>query len=220
MTADRLLRSDLRLVGDLVPRGSRVLDLGCEHGELLAYLRDERGCSVRGVELTSEGVAASIACGLSVVQDDLDRGLTGFPDGSFDVVILSQTLQIVRNPALVLREMLRVGTRAVLSFPNFGHWRVRGHLAFRGRMPVSRSIPYNWHDTPNIHHTTLKDFREFVTANGGVVLRELPVASNATTESVHAVRFAPNLRAELAVVVVTAATGLGRHESGRAPTHG
>jgi len=205
MTASQFLRSDLRFIGGLVPEGSRVLDLGCGSGDLLAYLRDERGCHVRGVELTSEGIAASIARGLSVVQDDLDRGLAGFPDHSFDIVILSQTLQIVRNPALVLREMLRVGDRAVLSFPNFGHWRVRGYLGFRGRMPVSRTIPYSWYDTPNIHHTTLKDFREFVTANGGVVLQELPLASNTTAEGVHAVRFVPNLRAELAVAVVTAA---------------
>lgn len=205
MTAAQFLRSDLRFIGELVPEGSRVLDLGCGNGELLAYLRDERGCHVRGVELTPEGIAASVARGLSVVQDDLDRGLKGFPDASFDIVILSQTLQIVRNPALVLREMLRVGKRAILSFPNFGHWRVRGYLGFRGRMPVSRTIPYSWYDTPNIHHTTLKDFREFVTANGGVVLQELPLASNARTAGVHAVRFVPNLRAELAVAVVTTA---------------
>jgi len=206
MTAAQFLRSDLRFIGGLVPEGSRVLDLGCGGGELLAYLRDERGCHVRGVELTPEGIAASIGRGLSVVQDDLDRGLAGFPDGSFDIVILSQTLQIVRKPALVLREMLRVGDRAVLSFPNFGHWRVRGYLGLRGRMPVSRTIPYSWYDTPNIHHTTLKDFREFVTANGGVVLSELPLASNTSTEGVHAVHILPNLRAELAVAIVQAAT--------------
>ena len=215
MTAAQFLRSDLRFIGELVPGGSRVLDLGCGSGELLAYLRDERGCRVRGVELTPEGIAASIGRGLSVVQDDLDRGLAGFPDGSFDIVILSQTLQIVRKPALVLREMLRVGDRAVLSFPNFGHWRVRGYLGFRGRMPVSRTIPYSWYDTPNIHHTTLKDFREFVTANGGVVLSELPLASNTSTEGVHAVRFIPNLRAELAVAVVKAAKPGGIDTSAR-----
>ncbi|PKQ20342.1 MAG: methionine biosynthesis protein MetW [Actinobacteria bacterium HGW-Actinobacteria-6] len=203
MTAAQFLRSDLRFIGGLVPEGSRVLDLGCGSGELLAYLRDERGCRVRGVELTPEGIAASIARGLSVVQDDLDRGLAGFPDGSFDVVILSQTLQIVRNPALVLREMLRVGSSGILSFPNFGNWRVRGYLAFRGRMPVSRSIPHSWYDTPNIHHTTIKDFRDFVQANGGVVVREMPLAPDISGAGIHAVRFAANLRAELAVAIVT-----------------
>ncbi|TDB39518.1 MAG: methionine biosynthesis protein MetW [Actinobacteria bacterium] len=207
MTAAHLLRSDLRFVGELVPEGSRVLDLGCGGGDLLAYLRDERGCRVRGVELTAAGIAQSISRGLSVVQDDLDCGLAGFPSRSFDLVILSQTLQVVRNPALVLREMLRVGERAVLSFPNFGHWRVRGYLALRGRMPVSRTIPYSWFDTPNIHHTTLKDFREFVTANGGVVLKEIALASNTRTDGVHAVHVGANLRAELAVAIVTSATG-------------
>ncbi|KAF0208489.1 MAG: methionine biosynthesis protein MetW [Actinomycetota bacterium] len=205
MTAAQFLRSDLRFIGELVPTGSRVLDLGCGSGDLLAYLRDERDCTVRGVELSAPDIATAIGRGISVVQDDLDRGLAGFADGSFDIVILSQTLQIVRNPALVLREMLRVGRRAVLSFPNFGNWRVRGYLAFRGRMPVSRSIPYSWYDTPNIHHTTLKDFRDFVSANGGVILRELPLAANSSGVGVHPVRFVPNLRAELAVAVVTRA---------------
>ena len=168
MTAADLLRADLQLVISLVePEGSRVLDLGCGDGSLIAHLRDERGCDVRGIELLPEEIAAAIAQGLSVVQADLDEGLAGYPDGAFDYVILSQTLQVVRNPSLVLREMLRVGTHSIVTFPNFGHWRVRGYLALKGRMPVSESIPFSWYDTPNIHHTTLKDFRDFVAANGG-----------------------------------------------------
>lgn len=206
MTADSLLRSDLRLIGELVPPGSRVLDLGCGEGALLAHLRDARGCRVAGVELTPEGVVASLARGLSVVQSDLDRGLAGFPDDSFDVVVLSQTLQIVRRPALVLREMLRVGESAILSFPNFGHWRVRAYLTLRGRMPVSRSIPHSWYDTPNIHHTTIKDFRDFVEANGGSVVHEIPLLSDRAGSRIHPVRLAPNLRAEIAVAVVKKAT--------------
>ena len=122
MTSADLLRADLQLVISLVPKGSRVLDLGCGDGSLIAHLRDERGCDVRGIELAPEEIAAAIARGLSVVQSDLDEGLHGYPDGAFDVVVLSQTLQVVRNPALVLREMLRVGERAIITFPNFGHW--------------------------------------------------------------------------------------------------
>ena len=205
MSPVELLRSDLRLITELVPRGSRVLDLGCSDGSLMAHLRDERGCDVRGIELDHAGIAAALAKGLSVVEADLDDGLAGYRDQSFDLVVLSQTLQVVRKPALVLREMLRVGRHGIISFPNFGYWRVRGYLASRGRMPVSRSIPFTWYDTPNIHHTTIKDFRDFVTANGGEIEREVPLVTEAWHRSdVRPVTFWPNLRADTAVAVVRA----------------
>lgn len=204
MTVTELLRADLQLIRDLVPEGSRVLDLGCGDGALLAHLRDEKGCFVRGLELTPEGVVACLGRGLSVVQADLDEGLDGYPDDSFDVVVLSQTLQVVRRPAFVLREMLRVGEHGIVSFPNFGHWKVRGFLAFRGRMPVSRSIPYTWYETPNIHHTTLKDFRGFVVANGGKVDREIPLHI-AGGRVGRRVRVLPNLTADTAVALVSRA---------------
>lgn len=202
MSGADLLRADLQLVISLVPEGSRVLDLGCGDGSLIAHLRDERGCDVRGVELAPEEIAAALGQGLSVVQGDLDKGLVGYPDGAFDVVVLSQTIQIMRNPAQLLREMLRVGRRAIVTFPNFGYWRVRGYLAFRGRMPVSESIPFSWYDTPNIHHTTLKDFREFVSANGGVIEREIPLIAGEWHENVREVKMWPNLFADTAVAVV------------------
>jgi len=204
VTAADLLRADLQLVISLVPQGSRVLDLGCGDGSLIAHLRDERGCDVRGIELAPEEIAAAIARGLSVVQADLDEGLSGYPDSAFDVVVLSQTLQVVRNPALVLREMLRVGSRAIITFPNFGHWKVRGYLALKGRMPVSESIPFSWYDTPNIHHTTLKDFRDFIAANGGEIEREIPLAAGEWRQEIRQVRFMPNLLADTAVAVVRA----------------
>ena len=204
MTAADIMRADLRLISGFVPQESRVLDLGCGDGSLMAHLRDECGCEVRGVELVPEEIAAAIAQGLSVVQGDLDEGLAGYPDGSFDVVILSQTMQVVRKPALVLREMLRVGRRGIITFPNFGYWRVRGYLAMRGRMPVSESIPFSWYDTPNIHHTTLKDFRDFVAANGGVIEREVPLVAAGWHDRVRAVRVLPNLLADTAVAVVRA----------------
>ncbi|MBI5231623.1 MAG: methionine biosynthesis protein MetW [Coriobacteriales bacterium] len=200
-----LLRADLRLVTDLVPKGSRVLDLGCGDGSLMAHLRDERGCEVRGIELDPVEIASAIGRGLSVVQADLDAGLSGYRDGSFDVVVLSQTLQVVRRPAFVLREMLRVGNRGIVTFPNFGYWRVRGYLAFRGRMPVSHSIPYSWYDTPNIHHTTVVDFRDFVTANEGVIEREIPLTVGGFSGRIRPVRMWPNLLADTAVVVVRGA---------------
>ncbi len=204
MSPADLLRADLRLITELVPAGSRVLDLGCGDGSLLAHLRDERGCTVRGIELDASDIAAAISQGLSVVQADLDEGLSGYRDHSFDLVVLSQTLQVVRKPAFVLREMLRVGDRAIVSFPNFGHWRVRGYLASRGRMPVSRSIPYSWYDTPNIHHTTIKDFRDFVAANGGEIEREIPLLTGGWHRAeIRRVNLWPNLLADTAVAVVT-----------------
>lgn len=202
MTITDILRADLRLVTEMVPEGSRVLDLGCGDGSLMSHLRDEKGCTVRGIDLNPEDIASALGRGLSVVQADLDTGLTGYRDDSFDFVVLSQTLQVVRRPAFVLREMLRVGQRGIVTFPNFGHWRVRGYLALRGRMPVSRSIPFTWYDTPNIHHTTITDFRDFVAANGGVIEREVPLVTGEWAGEVRAARIWPNLLADTAVAIV------------------
>jgi methionine biosynthesis protein MetW len=200
MTAVELLRDDLSIVADLVPAGSRVLDLGCGQGELLEYLREKKGAFVRGVELTREGVAGSISRGVPVFQGDLDEGLADFPDGSFDVVVLSQTLQVVRRPLLVLKEMLRVGERGIISIPNFGHWRNRTRLGLRGRMPVSASIPYTWYETPNIHHTTIADFRDFVALADGRVEREVALLSE--TIPARRITLMPNLLADTAVFVI------------------
>jgi methionine biosynthesis protein MetW len=202
MTISDLLRADLRLITEMVPEGSRVLDLGCGDGSLMAHLRDEKSCTVRGVDLSPEDIASALSRGLSVVQTDLDEGLSGYADGSFDYVVLSQTLQVVRRPAFVLGEMLRVGERGLVTFPNFGHWRVRGYLALRGRMPVSRSIPFSWYDTPNIHHTTITDFRDFVAANGGAIEREVSLVTREWAGQIRRVHVWPNLFADTAVALV------------------
>ncbi len=152
------LRPDLALVAGLVPEGSRVLDLGCGDGALLATLIAERSCSGWGVELSDEGFHACLARGVPVVQGDVDRGLDDVDDDEVDVVVLSETIQALRRPALALREMRRVATRGIVSLPNFGHWRLRAGLALRGRMPESAELPYAWHETPNIHLCTLRDF--------------------------------------------------------------
>lgn len=199
--AAELLRTDQELIAELIPAGARVLDLGCGDGALLATLRDEHGALVRGMELDLAKVAGCVARGLSVVQHDLDEGLSDFPDGSFDVVVLSQTLQVVRRPAFVLSEMVRVGARGLVSFPNFAYWRNRAHLAFRGKMPVSKAIPYTWYETPNIHHTTLRDFRELCDHNGIVVQREIPLVTGSSRRRTLSVL--PNLRADSAVFVVS-----------------
>lgn len=163
------LRPDLAVIAANVARGSRVLDVGCGEGTLMAALRDERGVDARGLEIDGAKVAAAVARGLSVVQGDADTDLAAYPDGSFDYAILSQTLQTTRRPDLVIDELLRIGTRAFVSFPNFAQWRIRFAHMFGGRMPVTKQLPHRWYDTPNIHHVTIDDFRSYV-ADAGITV--------------------------------------------------
>lgn len=163
------LRPDLAIIAAHVAPESKVLDVGCGDGTLMAALRDSKGCATRGVELDPEDVAAAVAKGLPVVQGDADTDLAGYPDGSVDYAILSQTLQTTRRPDAVLEHLLRIGRRAFVSFPNFAHWRVRASLLWGGRMPVTRTLPLEWYATPNIHHVTVDDFRAFVAKRGIVV---------------------------------------------------
>lgn len=160
------LRPDLAIIAAHVDAGSRVLDVGCGDGALMAALRDERQCDARGLELDPADVASAVERGLSVVQGDADTDLADYPDDSFDYAILSQTLQTTRRPDLVLDHLLRIGRRAFVSFPNFAHWRVRASLLVNGRMPVTRLLPVAWYATPNIHHVTVDDFRALVQARG------------------------------------------------------
>jgi methionine biosynthesis protein MetW len=151
-------RVDLLRVADLVAPGSRVLDVGCGDGELLRLLVEERNVDGRGIELSQHGVNLSVAKGLSVIQGDADTDLIDYPDDAFDYVILSQTLQATRRPRAVLENLLRIGGRAIVSVPNFGHWKVRAQIAISGRMPVTASLPQAWYDSPNIHFCTIADF--------------------------------------------------------------
>jgi methionine biosynthesis protein MetW len=151
-------RIDLATIATLVAQGSKVLDVGCGDGELLQLLQETRGVDGRGVELSQSGVNQCVSRGLSVIQGDADADLVYYPDKGFDYVILSQTLQATRNPRRVLEHMLRIGTYAIVSIPNFGHWRVRLSLLWNGRMPVTKDLPYTWYDTPNIHFCTIDDF--------------------------------------------------------------
>ncbi len=156
------LRPDLAVIAEHVMPGSRVLDVGCGDGALMAALRDKHQVDARGMELDAHNVAECVARGLSVIQGDADTDLAYYPDAVFDYAILSQTLQTTRRPDKVLGELLRVGRRAFVSFPNFGHWRVRMSLLWNGRMPVTRSLPVSWYATENIHHLTVADFRALV----------------------------------------------------------
>jgi methionine biosynthesis protein MetW len=153
-----LVRADHRLVAGMVAAGARVLDVGCGDGALLDFLARNKAVDARGIELSREGVAACVARGLAVIQGDADADLVDYPDDCFDYVILSQTLQATRRPKVVLEQMLRIGRNAIVSFPNFGHWRIRRHLLLHGRMPVTENLPDTWYDTPNIHFCTIRDF--------------------------------------------------------------
>ena len=159
------MRPDLDVIASLVPPGARVLDLGCGDGALLEELM-RRGNDVLGVEISDDGVMACMGRGVPVLQDDIDQGLDDLADDAFDVVVMSLTLQAVHRPALVLREMARVGRRSIVSFPNFGHWRLRAQLAAKGRMPVSPLLPYAWHETPNIRLCSITDFESLARAEG------------------------------------------------------
>jgi methionine biosynthesis protein MetW len=152
------VRPDFALIGQMVEPGSRVLDVGCETGALLDYLIAERGVVGRGIELSQAGVNQSVRRGLSVVQGDADTDLQDYPSKAFDYVILSQTLQATYHPRDVLSSLVRIGRRAIVSFPNFGHWRVRLKLLWQGTMPVSEALPGAWYETPNIHLCTIRDF--------------------------------------------------------------
>ncbi|MBL4646917.1 MAG: methionine biosynthesis protein MetW [Hyphomicrobiales bacterium] len=151
-------RVDYRIIADLIPNNAKVLDVGCGDGALLALLQEEKQVDGRGIELSQKGVSQAVSRGLSVIQGDADEDLMHYPDQSFDYVVLSQTIQATRAPNLVLAEMLRIGQRAIVSFPNFGYWRMRANLMLKGTMPVTEDLPYSWYDTPNIHFCTIRDF--------------------------------------------------------------
>ena len=159
------LRDDLQLIYDWIPANSRVLDLGCGNGELLSALVQYKNCSGYGVEIDTEGVLASIARGINVIQADLEQGLQDFEDNSFDIIVLSQTIQAMQNTENILRDLTRVAKQAIVSFPNFGYWQNRLQIGLLGHMPVSERMPYQWYNTPNIHWCTLQDFDQLCAKN-------------------------------------------------------
>ncbi len=196
------IRIDLLVVTEMVSMGSRVLDIGCGDGELLRLLAEERNVDARGIELSQRGVNDCVAKGLSVIQGDADTDLVDYPDDSFDFVILSQTIQATRNPKRVLEQMLRIGRHAIVSFPNFGHWRIRGHLMFRGRMPITENLPLAWYETPNIHFCTIRDFMALVNDVGAHIEKAVALNSSGAPMRVSAPWWVWNLFGEQAVFLL------------------
>jgi methionine biosynthesis protein MetW len=165
------LRGDLRLVADMIDSGARVLDVGCGEGELLAYLAQYKGVDGRGMELSQSGVNACVRHGLSVIQGDADHDLQDYPADSFDYIVLSQTLQATHQPRRVIEHLVRIGRHAIVSFPNFGHWRIRLRLLSHGRMPLTPVLTHAWYETPNIHLCTILDFVALCEELGVVIER-------------------------------------------------
>jgi methionine biosynthesis protein MetW len=190
------LRPDLAIIANNVAPDARVLDVGCGDGELMAALQD-KGCDARGLELDPANVAAAVSRGLSVIQGDCNTDLVDYPSASFDYAILSQTLQTTMRPDLVVEQLLRIGSRAFVSFPNFAHWRVRLSLLWGGRMPVTRLLPVAWYETPNIHHVTVDDFRELLRIRGIAVEQSWFLNGDRLTSAA-----AANFRAEHAVFLL------------------
>ena len=187
----KVARPDFALIAAWVKPGSKVLDLGCGDGSLIRFLRDSRGSRGYGVEIDDVNVLACFNNGVNVIQSDLESGLQSFESGSFDYVVLSQTLQAVKNTENIIKEMLRVSKEGIVSFPNFGYWKNRLQV-LSGHMPVSEALPYQWFDTPNIHNCTLGDFEEFCGQHGARILERRVMSGN------YQITFMPNLLGMLA----------------------
>ena len=199
-------RVDFDTIKHWVKKDSRVLDLACGDGELLKILKNDKHVSGYGLEINPQNIESCIHGGINVIEHNLDKGLSNFQDNSFDTVIMSQAIQVMRFPHLVLDEMLRVGRECIVTFPNFGHWRCRMHLLFQGRMPVSKFMPYTWYDTPNIHFCTFRDFEILCRQ------KELKVINRRVVDQHHqpgfAIKYLPNLMGEIAIYHLTSKKGV------------
>ena len=196
------MRFDLQIIASWIEPGSRVIDLGCGEGELLKYLINHKNVSGNGIEHNESRVALCIENGLSVLQGDINEEVLDYPDNTFDYVILSQTLQQVYEPDTIIRSMLRIGKKGIVSFPNFSHWRCRLQLLASGFAPVTRQLPHEWYNTPNIRVITIKDFRKFIDEVGFNILKEVAINTQSETRYGKAITIFPNLRATYGIFLI------------------
>lgn len=196
------MRFDLQIIASWIERGSKVLDLGCGEGDLLYFLKHNRGVKCTGIERKESRVARCIEKGLSVLQGDINTEVLDYPDNTFDYVVLSQTLQQVYEPPELIRSILRIGKKGIVSFPNFSYWRVRMQLLLTGYAPITRQLPYEWYNTPNIRVITLKDFRKFSKQVGFKILKEVAINSHSYDRSGKFITFLPDLYATYGIFLI------------------
>ncbi len=195
------LRSDLSIIQNWITPKTQVLDLGCGQGDLLSFLKEKKQCKTYGLEINEDSIVSCVEKGINVIEHDLNDGLKHFKDSSVDTVIMTQALQAVDRPDVLLDDMLRVGKEAIITFPNFGYWRTRFFLMRYGKMPMSKTLPYNWYDTPNIHMCTFHDFEKLCHVKGLTIL-DRTVVDKSHQESL-AIRLWPNMLGEIAIYRVT-----------------
>ena len=196
------MKKEFYIISDLIENNSRVLDVGCGDGTLMEYLKNNKKIDIRGIEISKNNAQKCIGKGLSVIEGNAEKDLTQFPDGSFDFVILSQTLQAFLNPETVIKELLRIGKKAIVTIPNFGFWKVRLHLLVKGTMPVTKNLPDEWYNTPNLHMCTIKDFYNFC-ENRKIKLDKSLALHNEKISSINKLNLnTKNLSAELGIFLI------------------
>ena len=195
------MRADLEIIADWIGQGERVLDLGCGDGELLDKLHQTKSVKGLGIEIDHDNITSCIGRGVNVIDKNIDEGLAGIEDSSFDTVVMTQALQVMHRPDLIVEEMLRIGRQGIVTFPNFAHWRARFYLAFRGKMPVSKFLSYQWYDTPNIHFCTFKDFESLCISRNIRILERTVVDNTLRQRWWH--KLWPNMMGEIAIYRIT-----------------
>jgi methionine biosynthesis protein MetW len=196
------MKSEYKIIADIIKENSRVLDVGCDDGSLMEFLKENKHVDIRGIEISKEKVQTCISKGLTVIEGDAEFDLKQFPNNSFDYVVLGQTLQAFINPEIVIKELLRVGNKAIVTIPNFGHWKVRLNLLIRGTMPVTKSLPNEWYNTPNIHMCTIKDFVKFSKTINFKIFKSLALVNKNVSNIKSSNLFFKNLFSELGVFLI------------------